>query len=47
MIKIDGFCFLQLSGWTSNLVDILMGHHFSTVTANRDTAVFTRINSDS
>lgn len=25
------FYLLQLSGWTSNLVDIIMGHHFSTV----------------
>lgn len=24
-------CLWQLSGWTSNLVDIIMGHHFSTV----------------
>lgn len=22
---------LQLTGWTSNLVDIIMAHHFSTV----------------
>ncbi len=31
------FLFLQLSGWTSNLVDMIMGHHFSTVRTHRHT----------
>lgn len=27
-------CPVQLSGWTSNLVDIVMAHHFSTVSVS-------------
>lgn len=31
LVSISSFSCVQLSGWTSNLVDIVMAHHFSTV----------------
>lgn len=30
-------CLFQLSGWTSNLIDTIMDHHFSTVRTDEDT----------
>lgn len=36
--RLDNLPFFQLSGWTSNLIDMIMDHHFSTVRTEKETA---------